>query len=126
MLSRRQGAIISMIAVCFVDSIMVWLGLEVELEFQIFRPMADTRVERKEISLCVIGFLADHNFCFLYLLPGTSHNLCFTSTFSLSSVFHCVHMYIQCLPCPFRLSEIQWAAFILLCAGCTTAQLNPS
>ncbi|CAL5328792.1 unnamed protein product [Camellia sinensis] len=24
------------------------------------------------------------------------------------------------------LSEIQWAAFILLCAGCTTAQLNPS
>ncbi|XP_038983990.1 CMP-sialic acid transporter 2 isoform X1 [Phoenix dactylifera] len=25
-----------------------------------------------------------------------------------------------------RLSEIQWAAFILLCAGCTTAQLNPS
>lgn len=24
-----------------------------------------------------------------------------------------------------RLSEIQWAAFILLCAGCTTAQLNP-
>ncbi|KAG6531889.1 hypothetical protein ZIOFF_005724 [Zingiber officinale] len=24
----------------------------------------------------------------------------------------------------FRLSEIQWAAFILLCAGCTTAQLN--
>lgn len=23
-----------------------------------------------------------------------------------------------------RLSEIQWAAFILLCAGCTTAQLN--
>ncbi|RZC67425.1 hypothetical protein C5167_011125 [Papaver somniferum] len=26
----------------------------------------------------------------------------------------------------FRLSEIQWAAFILLCAGCTTAQLDPS
>ncbi|KAL7207117.1 hypothetical protein ACSBR2_019748 [Camellia fascicularis] len=25
-----------------------------------------------------------------------------------------------------KLSEIQWAAFILLCAGCTTAQLNPS
>ncbi|KAL7603168.1 hypothetical protein Lser_V15G17417 [Lactuca serriola] len=25
-----------------------------------------------------------------------------------------------------ELSEIQWAAFILLCAGCTTAQLNPS
>ncbi|XP_057965950.1 CMP-sialic acid transporter 2-like isoform X2 [Malania oleifera] len=25
-----------------------------------------------------------------------------------------------------QLSEIQWAAFILLCAGCTTAQLNPS
>lgn len=25
-----------------------------------------------------------------------------------------------------RLTEIQWAAFILLCAGCTTAQLNPS
>ncbi|KAL3516070.1 hypothetical protein ACH5RR_022972 [Cinchona calisaya] len=25
-----------------------------------------------------------------------------------------------------NLSEIQWAAFILLCAGCTTAQLNPS
>ncbi|KAF0905909.1 hypothetical protein E2562_008936 [Oryza meyeriana var. granulata] len=25
-----------------------------------------------------------------------------------------------------RLSEIQWSAFILLCAGCTTAQLNPS
>ncbi|KAK1272008.1 CMP-sialic acid transporter 4 [Acorus gramineus] len=24
------------------------------------------------------------------------------------------------------LSKIQWAAFILLCAGCTTAQLNPS
>ncbi|KAF8669347.1 hypothetical protein HU200_051688 [Digitaria exilis] len=24
-----------------------------------------------------------------------------------------------------KLSEIQWAAFILLCAGCTTAQLNP-
>ncbi|XP_020400664.1 UDP-galactose translocator isoform X4 [Zea mays] len=29
-------------------------------------------------------------------------------------------------PVPFRLSEIQWAAFVLLCAGCTTAQLNPS
>ncbi|XP_047308362.1 CMP-sialic acid transporter 2-like [Impatiens glandulifera] len=25
-----------------------------------------------------------------------------------------------------KLSEIQWAAFILLCAGCTTAQLNPT
>ncbi|CAL4900518.1 unnamed protein product [Urochloa decumbens] len=25
-----------------------------------------------------------------------------------------------------KLSEIQWAAFVLLCAGCTTAQLNPS
>ncbi|NP_001355271.1 putative CMP-sialic acid transporter 4 isoform X1 [Solanum lycopersicum] len=25
-----------------------------------------------------------------------------------------------------KLTEIQWAAFILLCAGCTTAQLNPS
>ncbi|CAK7324325.1 unnamed protein product [Dovyalis caffra] len=25
-----------------------------------------------------------------------------------------------------QLSEIQWAAFILLCAGCTTAQLNPT
>ncbi|CAM8926558.1 unnamed protein product [Rhodiola kirilowii] len=25
-----------------------------------------------------------------------------------------------------KLSEIQWAAFILLCAGCTTAQLNSS
>lgn len=25
-----------------------------------------------------------------------------------------------------KLSEVQWAAFILLCAGCTTAQLNPS
>ncbi|PSS21824.1 CMP-sialic acid transporter 4 like [Actinidia chinensis var. chinensis] len=25
-----------------------------------------------------------------------------------------------------KLSEIQWAAFIILCAGCTTAQLNPS
>lgn len=25
-----------------------------------------------------------------------------------------------------KLSKIQWAAFILLCAGCTTAQLNPS
>uniref|UniRef100_A0A2P2LEH2 Uncharacterized protein MANES_18G113200 n=4 Tax=Rhizophora mucronata TaxID=61149 RepID=A0A2P2LEH2_RHIMU len=25
-----------------------------------------------------------------------------------------------------KLSQIQWAAFILLCAGCTTAQLNPS
>ncbi|KAK9147554.1 hypothetical protein Scep_006311 [Stephania cephalantha] len=25
-----------------------------------------------------------------------------------------------------KLGEIQWAAFILLCAGCTTAQLNPS
>ncbi|XP_039805859.1 CMP-sialic acid transporter 2-like isoform X2 [Panicum virgatum] len=25
-----------------------------------------------------------------------------------------------------KLSEIQWAAFILLCAGCTIAQLNPS
>ncbi|KAI3969613.1 hypothetical protein MKX01_020174 [Papaver californicum] len=25
-----------------------------------------------------------------------------------------------------KLSEIQWAAFILLCAGCTTAQLDPS
>ncbi|PWA54665.1 Nucleotide-sugar transporter [Artemisia annua] len=25
-----------------------------------------------------------------------------------------------------RLSEIQWAAFILLCVGCTTAQFNPS
>ncbi|BBH09907.1 Nucleotide-sugar transporter family protein [Prunus dulcis] len=24
-----------------------------------------------------------------------------------------------------KLSEIQWAAFIILCAGCTTAQLNP-
>ena len=23
-----------------------------------------------------------------------------------------------------RLSEIQWAGFILLCCGCTTAQLN--
>ncbi|KAK6945902.1 Nucleotide-sugar transporter [Dillenia turbinata] len=25
-----------------------------------------------------------------------------------------------------KLSEIQWAAFVLLCVGCTTAQLNPS
>uniref|UniRef100_J3LHE5 CMP-sialic acid transporter n=1 Tax=Oryza brachyantha TaxID=4533 RepID=J3LHE5_ORYBR len=25
-----------------------------------------------------------------------------------------------------KLSEIQWVAFILLCAGCSTAQLNPS
>ncbi|XP_071726262.1 CMP-sialic acid transporter 2-like isoform X2 [Rutidosis leptorrhynchoides] len=25
-----------------------------------------------------------------------------------------------------KLSEVQWAAFVLLCAGCTTAQLNPS
>ncbi|KAK1315446.1 CMP-sialic acid transporter 4 [Acorus calamus] len=25
-----------------------------------------------------------------------------------------------------KLSEVQWAAFIVLCAGCTTAQLNPS
>uniref|UniRef100_A0A1D1ZFZ2 CMP-sialic acid transporter 4 n=1 Tax=Anthurium amnicola TaxID=1678845 RepID=A0A1D1ZFZ2_9ARAE len=25
-----------------------------------------------------------------------------------------------------KLSEVQWAGFILLCAGCTTAQLNPS
>ncbi|CDP14485.1 unnamed protein product [Coffea canephora] len=25
-----------------------------------------------------------------------------------------------------KLSETQWAAFVLLCAGCTTAQLNPS
>ncbi|KAL8552326.1 hypothetical protein ACS0TY_001138 [Phlomoides rotata] len=24
----------------------------------------------------------------------------------------------------FKLSEIQWATFVLLCAGCTTAQLN--
>ncbi|GMP37231.1 hypothetical protein CsSME_00009013 [Camellia sinensis var. sinensis] len=30
------------------------------------------------------------------------------------------------LPTNEKLSEIQWAAFILLCAGCTTAQLNPS
>ncbi|KAF9665179.1 hypothetical protein SADUNF_Sadunf16G0095100 [Salix dunnii] len=25
-----------------------------------------------------------------------------------------------------KLSEIQWAGFVLLCAGCTTAQLNPT
>ncbi|XP_011016332.1 PREDICTED: CMP-sialic acid transporter 4-like, partial [Populus euphratica] len=25
-----------------------------------------------------------------------------------------------------KLSEVQWAGFILLCAGCTTAQLNPT
>nr|CAB3454729.1 unnamed protein product [Digitaria exilis] len=50
--------------------------------------------------------------------------------YPIPAILYLVKNLLQICPLDYmsklcRLSEIQWAAFILLCAGCTTAQLNP-
>jgi hypothetical protein len=81
-------------------------GILAGLEFYSFTSTTYTRADRNVIGLVAYHFFIGANLIELFFSPPPS-----------SKASH----YLL-----FRLSEIQWAAFILLCAGCTTAQLNPS